>query len=298
MLPVACLLATLFTLSNLNKNSELIALFSLGQSLARVSAPVLVLVGGVSVLSFWMSDKVIPTFTQKKNYIYYTEMKKMPGLYSTVKKNKIWYRSENILFNIKTLNAEAGKAQGITLYYFDSAWTLTQLITAQDVLMSPKSWELSDGKVTLFAKENSFPISKEFKTKKVRMMEDLADIKSTNHSADVMSVEQLKRFISKNKKAGLDTLRYEVEYQGKFAFAFAGLVLALIGIPFSTSHERQGGGVANIGVCMLLAFGYWILFSSSLTMGKNGYLPPLISAWGPNVFMAAAAYYFLLKQKK
>src|SRR5579872_3890899 len=43
-MPVACLLGTIFTLSQLSKTNELIALFSSGMSLARVSLPILVLV--------------------------------------------------------------------------------------------------------------------------------------------------------------------------------------------------------------------------------------------------------------
>src|SRR4051812_17171429 len=41
LMPVACLMATLFTLSTLNRTNELTALFSLGMGLLRVAAPIL-----------------------------------------------------------------------------------------------------------------------------------------------------------------------------------------------------------------------------------------------------------------
>jgi lipopolysaccharide export system permease protein len=115
LMPVVCLMATLFTLSSLNKTNELIALFSLGMGLTRISVPILLSVAIVSTGIFFAGDRLLPRFAQKSNYVEYVEIDKRPGLYSTVKTNKIWYRTENILFNIKTLNPEAKTAQDITL---------------------------------------------------------------------------------------------------------------------------------------------------------------------------------------
>src|SRR5437763_589307 len=42
MLPIACLVGTLFTLMSMSRANELTALFSAGMSLARVSTPILV----------------------------------------------------------------------------------------------------------------------------------------------------------------------------------------------------------------------------------------------------------------
>lgn len=298
MIPVGCLLATIFTLSTLNKSNELIALFSVGTSLARVSAPIMVLVALVSGVSFWLSDRVLPGFAQKKNYIEYVEIRNRPGLYSTVTTNKIWYRSENVLFNIQTLNAEQAKAQGLTLYYFDAAWNLIQLISASRVEMKDSVWELKNGTVTLFASESSFPLTKSFKSKAITMNEDVADLQSSANSSDIMSLGELRKFIKKNKEAGLDTLRYEVDYHSKFGFAFAAFVMSMMGIPFSVTRQRSGGAFMNVGLCIGLAFVYWMLYSSSVTLGKHGVLPPVLSAWLPNGLVLALSFFFLLRLKK
>ena len=298
MIPVGCLVATVFTLSTLNKTNELTALFSVGMSLARVSIPILTLVSVISAASFWAGDRLLPRFAQKKNYVYYVEIKKQPGLYSTVKTNKIWYRSQNVLFNIRILDAASRVAQGITLYYFDDEWNLKQLIKAKKVKMNGQLWELTDGLVTLFAPERSFPLTKTFKRKSVTMGEDVADLQSVTHSSDVMNTQELKHFIRKNKEAGMETLRYEVDYHSKFGFAFAAFDMSLIGIPFSVNRQRSGGTFMNAGICLGLAFGYWVFFSSAVTMGRYGYLPPLLAAWGPNLLMSGLSIHFLLRLKK
>lgn len=298
LMPVACLMATLFTLSTLNKTNELTALFSMGMSLRRVAAPILISVVIVSIIVFFVGDQVLPRLIQKRNYVEFVEIKKRPGLYSTVKTNKIWFRTENILFNIKTLSPETASAQGITLYYFDPAWQLTQLIAAARVEMKDNMWELKDGLVTLFASESSFPLTKSFDTKTITMNEDLKDIQSTSNSSEIMSLRELGRFIDRNKEAGLDTLRYEVDYHAKFSFAFAAVVMSLVGVPFSVSKQRSGGTFMSIGICLLLAFLYWVGYSSGLTLGEHAVLPPVVAAWGPNLITVAAAIYLLRRLKR
>lgn len=298
LMPVACLMAVLFTLSTLSRTNELTALFSIGMSLRRIVTPIVGAVVVVSMLSFLLGDQVLPRLIQKRNYVEFVEIKKRPGLYSTVKTNKIWFRTENILFNIKTLNPEQATAQGITLYYFDPAWDLTQLITAKRVEMKGNLWELQDGLVTLFASESSFPLTKSFKEKTITMNEDLRDIQATSNNSDQMSLQELGRFIDRNKEAGLDTLRYEVDYQSKFGFSFAAIVMSLVGIPFSVSSTRSGGTFKNVGICLLLTFLYWVAYSSGLTLGYHGVLTPILAAWGPNLLVVLLALFLTRRLKR
>lgn len=295
MIPMACLIGTVFTLSTLNKTSELVALYSSGLSLARICAPMLVFVCLISAFSFWLSDQVVPKFTQKKNYVFYVEIKQTPGLYSTVKTNKIWYRSENILFNIQTLNAKDKKAQGINLYYFNPQWDLIQFLEADEVQLDKRNWTLKNGKVTLFETEGLYPLTKSFDTKNIIMNEDITDIQQSPTMSNSLSVKQLRKFIRKNKDAGLDTVNYEVDFHGKFSYAFAAFVMALMGIPFSVKRQRSGGTMANAGMCFGLTFLYWALYSSSITMGRYGVLPPIFAAWVANILVTGGSLALLVR---
>lgn len=293
LFPVIGLFTVLFTFSHLNRNNELVALYSMGVSLVRIAVPV---IGGVAVLSammFWVSDQVLPRLALKKKYVEYVEIKKQPGAFGTVKTNRIWYRSENILFNIKVLDPDQAMAQGLTLYYFDEAWDLVQLVTANTVDLQGSLWKLHDGVVTLFTKESSFPLTESFETKSITMNEDVADLKSAKDSSDQMSFNQLGRFIERNKEAGLVTTPYEVDYHARFGFAFAALVMSLLGLPFAVERVRSGGGFVNVGICLGLAFGYWALYSSALTLGHHGALPPIAAAWLPNIACLGLSFFLI-----
>jgi lipopolysaccharide export system permease protein len=117
-------------------------------------------------------------------------------------------------------------------------------------------------------------------------------------STETLSVSELKRFITRNKDAGLDTLRYEVDYHAKFAFAFAAFVMSFLGIPFSVTRQRTGGAAFNVGATLVLAFGYWAAYSSGITLGQHGAMPPMMAVWLPNMAMVGLSAIFLLRLKR
>ncbi len=298
MMPVACLMGVVFTLGSLGKTNELTALFASGMSLARVSLPILSLVVLISSVSFFLNDRIVPTLNQKKKYVEYVEIKKQPGLYSTVKTDRIWYRSGNALYNIKTLQADSATAMGLTMYQFDSTWRLAQMLTAQSVKLEGQTWELSEGTVTIFPSETNVPLTQAFKQKRITVSEDAKDLQSSGQTTDSLSLKDLQRFIKRNKESGLDTLTYEVDYHSKFSYAMAAFVMSLIGIPFSVGKARSGSAAFGAGVTIGLAFAYWAFYSSGLTLGKHGALPPVMAAWVPNVVMSAFAIFLLVRMRR
>jgi lipopolysaccharide export system permease protein len=52
--------------------------------------------------------------------------------------------------------------------------------------------------------------------------------------------------------------------------------------------------MAGIGVGVALALGYWGALSISGALGAGGALPPMLSAWAPNLIFGAGAVYLLL----
>lgn len=298
MLPVACVVGMVMTISSLNRGSELIALFAAGMSLFRISRIIFFSIALICFFSYYMSDQLMPIFSKNKSFIFYNEIEKNPALFQTIKTNRIWYRSKNSIYNIKTLNAEGSKAQGLTLYFFNDKWDLIQMLTASSVLMNGAQWVLQNGTVTVFSEDSSFPLSDRFLEKTIVMGEEAQDLRSTGQTSDLLTQSELLRFISKNKEAGLDTIKYEVDFHSKFSFALAGLVMSLLALPFCVSKTRGGGMMVNIGITLGLVLVYWIFFSSAQTMGQHGQLKPILAAWMPNFIMLALGMTFLLRLKR
>ncbi len=298
LLPVACLMGTVLTLANLNKANELVALFASGMSLFRISLPILFWVVLLSGTGFVVGDYIVPKAIKQKNYVFFYDIKKEPHRFSTVKTNKIWYRTKDAIFNIKTLTAKGDHAQGLTMYFFNENWDLVQMMTARDIDIVKNQWKLENGTVTVFSKSSSFPLTSQFKHKNITMAEDSKDLQSSGQTSGMMSQRELDHFINKNKEAGLDTVTYEVDYHSKISFAFAGLVMCMLGIPFSVGGARSGGTMLNLGISLGLVFAYYVFYSSGITLGQHGTLPPLVAAWAPNLLMGSFALVLLKRLKR
>lgn len=298
MIPIACVVGTVMSISTMNKGSELIALFASGLSLFRIARWIFISVLVVCALDYILSDRLLPVFAKQKNYVYYNEVVKNPSRFQTIKTDRIWYRSKNTIFNIKTLSGTGQIAQGLTLYFFDENWKLIQLISAKSVELNGSQWILHNGTLSVFQEGSSFPLMDVFDEKTISMSEDAQDLRNTGQTSDLLTQHELSQFITKNKDAGLDTVRYEVEYYSKFSFAIAGLVMSLLALPFLVGHSRSGGGmVKNIGITLGLVLGYWVLYSSGQTIGQHGQMPPIIAAWGANIMMLLFGAFFLLRRR-
>lgn len=289
LLPIAALIGSLFTISTLSKTHELTALMSLGMSLWRVILWVIISLLGLCALSLFMSDRVLPRVTIQKNFIYFNEIKKNPSLFSMVKNERIWYRTQNHIFNIKTLNDRESTAQGLTLYSFNEGWDLIQMITADTVAFKGANWDLGQGSITVFGTDSSFPLTSDFKLKSIVMGEDSKDLAQTGSTSDTLTHQELREFIKRNKAAGLDTNKYEVDYYSKFSYSLAALVMSLLGIPFVVARSRSGGVMSQLGVCLGLVVTYWVFYSSGITLGNHGMWTPWVAAWVPNILMGGFA---------
>lgn len=293
MIPMACVMAMVITMSSLSRAGELVALFAAGMSLFRIAAPSFFCIILISIGSFLISDQVLPQMIKRKNFVFYNEIEKNPNKFQFVRTDRIWYRSKNSIFNIKTLSPDGLKAQGMTIYFFSPDWQLLQMMTAQNVSIEGNQWNLKNGSVTLFDSSSSFPLTSDFKSKVISMSEESKDLQSTGQTSDMLSQKELSKFIDRNREAGLDTTRYEMDFHGKFSFAWAGLVMALLGLPFTAQRGRSGGAMLSMGFCLGVIFLFWILYSSGQALGTHGVLPPLVAAWSPHFIMVGGAVWSL-----
>ncbi|MBK9294974.1 MAG: LPS export ABC transporter permease LptG [Oligoflexia bacterium] len=298
LIPVACLMGTIFTISMMSRSNELTSLFSAGMSLARITLPILIITVFISVTSFFISNKLVPIFNKKKNYIEFVEIRKQPWRYYTIKTSRIWYRNRDLIYNIRNFNPKGNSVAGLTIYYFSPDWKLMQLTSAQSGILDGQNWKLENGSVTIFDSQHSFPITEHFSKKTITMDEPPIDLQSLEDDKDIMTAADLRNFISKNKELGLDTNRYEMAYHSKFSYAFISFVMAFLGIPFSVTRERSGGFALNVGICFGVVFIYWTLISVFTSLGSSGTLPAFFAAWLPNALMLAVAVKLLMRLKK
>lgn len=295
MVPMACLIGSLFTLSHLAKNSELIAMHACGISIERLSSMILIVALLFGIINFYVADAIVPPSLKQANYVLHVDVKKQKE-YQIFKTNRIWYRSKNAIYNIDNFDVGQKTVHGIDIYLFDDSFNLIEQIVAEQAQFDGSNWTLFQGKSTTYI--DNFPITHQFQSKTAEyILEKPEDLKEVGN-LETMSYQELKGYIEKNKRAGFDTVRHEVNLYAKVAFIVACLIMAFIGIPFAAKNPRSGGMTLSFGTGLVIAFFYWLCLNAGLTFGYSRTLPPLISAWITNVVFAIAGFYLLKRQNK
>jgi len=291
ILPAAVLLATLMTYSNLSRFSEITAMKANGVSLYRMALPVLIFAAMVAVCLFFFSELITPATVQKTQNIVKVEVQKRKTL-GYFKQNEIWYHSQNAIYNFKIFDVAKDSLRGITINYINPDYTLKMRIDAERADWQNGKWIFYNLLSINFDNDGS-PILERSKEKIVNLPEKPSDFKIIQKDAEKMGYFDLRKYIHKIQSEGYDATRYLVDLHGKLAFPFVTLILVIIGISFSLGQERRGGVMQSLGIGIFIGFSYWIVHAFSMSLGRSGILPGLLSAWMGNIlFLALAAVLF------
>lgn len=298
MMPPSVLLATVFTLSGLNRTQELVACYSIGVGVLRIISLllslVLIICSGVLVLQ----DRILPHTYKKRTAYYWKEMKNKPDFYMDFKKDKIWYRSKNLIYNLRVFDTKANLIRGMSVYTFDENFNLIQIVDADHAEYSSSGWKLLDGTVTVFTRDHDYPMTQKFQEKFLIIPETPKDFQEIEKEVDGLRLKEIYRYIQRLKDAGANAKAVEVNFHSKISTSFIPIVMCLLAVPFSLRNRREGGFAKDLGLCLGVTFFYWLFYSIGLSLGSNGALPPWLAAWMPSfVFLVFASFLVLRKQQ-
>lgn len=296
MSPPAILLATVFTLSGLNRTHELVACFSIGQGIGRILGLFLALTFVICCVVLVFQDRILPASFRKRTTYYWREMKKRPDFFLDLKRDKVWYRSKNLIYNLQTFDPKSYAITGMSVYSFDEHFNLVEVVEAQRAQYSSQGWKLKNGTVTVFSPEDPFPLSKKFETKDLVIGETPKDFMEIEREVDGLRFKEFYRYIQRQKAAGADTRETEVKFHSKISMGFIPLIMCILAVPFSVRNRREGGIAKDLGLCLGLTFFYWLFYSVGLSLGSNGALPPWVAAWLPSVIFGALAGGLVLRR--
>jgi lipopolysaccharide export system permease protein len=296
ILPYAVLLATLLTLGGLSRHSEITAMKAGGVSLYRITFPLLFIALLISLCSFLGNEYLVPYTNQSTQYLLDVKVRKErpSGFF---KNYKIWYRSDQHVFNIQLVNPQKKVLEGVTLYQFDNHFACTQRIDAREAKWMDGKWKLYDGAMRDFRESGSIQVTL-FKEMEFSLPENWESFQTIERQSSEMSYVELRTYIQKIQSAGYDATRYLVDLYSKLSYPFLNLIMVLIGIPFALKTGRSGGVAISIGISVMIGFAYGVTFYIFLSFGKSGILSPFLSSWIPTLLFGQAGIFTLMSVRQ
>lgn len=296
--PMAALLSTVYVLSNLNKNNEIIAMKSSGISLWRVLTPILLIGSVVSIIMFIVNDRVVPVSSKISNYIRREELEKQKkvGEQKIIESVALYGSGNRILF-ARTYDTEKKVLSDVIMHQHDKEESLVSKITAQKGEWNGRTWVFS--KVIVWKIDNAGRILGEpvfYEEREIPLKEKPSDFANRDWRADYMSYRDLKAYINNFRGAGAKVIKgLLVDLHYKVSFSFISLIIILIGAPFALITTR-GGVLIGVGMSIGIGLLYYAFIAMSLAFGKAGLLPPVAAAWLGNVLFAGIGIHLINKR--
>ncbi len=310
-LPMAMLLGTLLTYSRLSSGNELIALRSVGVPTRRYVLPAVVLGLVFSVVSFLVSDLVVPSSNHHSVVVL------QAALGRSMPKN----RGEHIIYPhfARISRADGGSHHGLAqLFYAREAIDghmkgitvldisrpdMLQVVQAREAYFDQDQGNLLflDGTTTSLAEDGS-------SQSRMRFEEQLSPIGDTPlRLAEIpkdpanMTVAQAHMSRTLLERTGnlRQARKLSVRLQEKFSVPLSCLVFALVGSSIGTqSVGKTRSRSKGFGISLIIIFGYYLLSFVFSSLGVQGILPPYLSAWAPVAVGLAAGLALLYRSSR
>ncbi len=279
-LPVGMALASSLAMSRLARESELTAIRSIGVSILRVVVPVALLGFLVGIGNFFIVEKVMPESEKawrklqselavlaaspefKSNLVVY--LKNYAASFGTVSRGK---GSELQLSGIMLIERPRPGEIWLTTSdlgtYKDGIWTMKNpyvRVLKGDQLMSASS-------------RDDLVINEPINLQELFLPPQ----------AEELSLQELAKAINEGKKQARDTTSQQIQYYVRFAVPAACFVFALTGPVFAVRLSRAGPFMGVLLSIILVFLYYNAYIISTQIFGPNGWLPPWLAAWLPNI---------------
>jgi LPS export ABC transporter permease LptG len=313
--PIAVLVSVLVTLGILARRNEITAMKAGGISLYRAAAPVIGMGLLVSGALYGMQESLLPEANEVASRYFNIIKGRAPQ--SSDQFDRRWilatdgrFYNYDYLVEKKSSRrpglAEGGTRQEFALYGFSiydvdpAIWDLREQVFATRAAWnaSQRTYDLERGWRRSIGERSSFH---PFDVETVRAIshgpggeiEEPSYFKREDRPSDTMAFGELKHHIASLEARGFDVAKYKVQLHRKLAFPMVGVIMTLLGIPFSFVVARRGA-LYGIGVSIIIGIVYWAFLGAFEALGENAALPATLAAWAPNLVFGSAGLYLLL----
>jgi lipopolysaccharide export system permease protein len=289
-MPVAALIATIFTVNAMTRHSEVAAAKAGGISFYRLFGALPVLGIVLTILGLVLVE-LVPVGTRLR-----AESMGERQIQQVGRSDFVYRDMDGRSFGIRRLDVANAQITGITMERPGQEPDVPGVHAfASTARYSPGTgWTLHDGYVRLMAGPD-IERAYRFTELRPRGFDEPPDrLLDQQKDPDMMGYVELGQLVRSLQRSGSDPRDLMVERAQKLAIPVAAFVIILFGAPLANSAPR-GGAAYGVGISLAVTIAYLMLFKVAGAAGATGTMPPTVAAWLPNGLFALAGVYFLAR---
>lgn len=305
--PIAALVATIFTVNGMGRHSEVAAAKAAGVSFYRLMAPLPILGIFLSAGALALAE-LVPVTNRLRAEVLEEKMRMR-----SARSDFVFMTRGGHVFAIRRLDVDANRIQGIameragersipvrarrngaTVRQLSNGFPTVHAMAEEAVYDTERGrWILQQGRLRFFHGDREHTIRFE-EMLPVQLVESPEELLADQKDPDEMRYAELGRFIEILERSGARPLDLMVERIQKITLPLATLIIILFAAPLAVTSAR-GGPAYGVGISLAVTILYLILFRIFGAAGATGALPPALAAWLPNIIFVAAAAVLALR---
>ena len=287
MVPLAFLVATLFTLGNFAKNSELTAMRAAGLSTFYLARPIYLAGIAISIFSLIFNETAVPVATRRVKEIYNIDIQKKDEL-GTYSQANFWWRKGDRFLNMDFFDSRTDEMVGLSIFDIEKNFDVSRRVNAKSASYIDDTFGWATQDVSGYRFKSSGQTSMEsLPSFPLAITEDPEEFYDVKTDADTMTYQSLKKYIKKQGANGVRTARLLTDLYAKFSFPFITFIASFVSLTFAIRPARAGSLALSFTAGLAIGFSYYIIHSYSMAMGRAEFISPFIAAWLANVIMLA-----------
>lgn len=291
-LPVATLIATVFTINGMSRHSELAAAKAGGISFYRLIAPLPLL--GIVFTVFGLGLAELVPVTNRLRAELLGESRRTPQ----ARTDFVFRAEDGRVYLIRRLDVAQSQIYGISMERRGDEPRVPSIHAAAELgTFAPEDgWTFYSGYLRYLAGPG-MEYTLRFDRMRPRGFTEAPDhLQARAKDPEEMRYAELGRFIEVLERSGSRPLKLKVERAQKIALPVATFIIILFAAPMAATTQR-GGPAYGIGVSLAITIVYLMLFRVAGAAGAAGNLSPELAAWFPNLLFAAAGVVLLTRVK-
>jgi lipopolysaccharide export system permease protein len=291
--PVCFLVATIYSLTKMNRTNEIIAMRAAGISYFNILKPYFTIAALLVTLMFLNHEKVMPhSYSKLKNLEYILEGKTERSLH----KNITFYAEGNRIIFAKEFHLNDKILNDIVILEQDLDKRVLYKITAESAHYREEGWTLYNTTIfKLNPKGTGVEEAITLARKDYDLKERPEELLVTDMEISYQPLRNLVRRIAILKGVSPEiTKGLRVELYHKISFLLTSLTLLLLGL-FVGLRSRQASLLKGLGIALLIGFIYYSLDAFAYSMGKIGLLPAPLAGFFANIFFLSIGCCLLVK---
>ena len=289
IIPLACLIGSMFTVGQLSGNSEIVVMRTSGMAIFQIASSLVIVSIFFSFFTFFVGNLITPMSEKNAQQI---KINSTDGTVSTDFKSGIWMKDGSNFVNIENVLPDASLSK-IHIYEFDDNFSLRVIVDAESGKYTNGIWELDKIKQSFINDDNFEVINLETGKWKSMIKPEMMNVLLI--SPDRMSIFDLNEFIDYLKKNNQKTSRYEVSFWEKIIQPLMPIVMIIFSVPFGFFQERSGGKYLKMFLGIIFGIAYQILNSMFRHVGILNDWQPIFTATIPSILILSVAIFMMIR---